>query len=230
MGIWLQEANYIKNAGSGMVFLIIDHLSYMRLCDLCILAVMQLSNYAQLCHLPLRRYAVIPLRRSTQRTYMQQVLQQLHRPSRQAGCSPLHVGCFLFRLIQNILQLYKKWYRLLPEAYMHSRPINESAPWVVIASIISPLAPLPLRGFINATGSAPVNRVSKPSQAKNFSNPATMKSIAPDALKIPIATSIATRKGIIFIATPKPFFCAFNKSIIDIHFFNKGKHYEKDYY
>ena len=35
------------------------------------------------------------------------------------------------------------------------RPTKESAPYVVIASTIIPLAPLPDRGFISAVGNAP---------------------------------------------------------------------------
>ena len=75
-----------------------------------------------------------------------------------------------------------------------------------MASIIRPLAPLPLSGFIKATGKAPVNLVSKPSQSKNAAIPDIIKSIAPDARKIPIATKTATRKGMIFTAILKPSF------------------------
>jgi hypothetical protein len=81
--------------------------------------------------------------------------------------------------------------------------INESGPWTDIISAIIPNDPLPDRGRIIAMGSAsagiPIKLVT--GCKIKISHP-----IAPPALKIPIATSIATRKGMILIAILNPSF------------------------
>ena len=74
-----------------------------------------------------------------------------------------------------------------------SRPANESAPNVVIASTIMPRAPLPLRGFIKAVGMPSTQRVSNPRAATAVFSPSTRKSSVPDARNMPTATRMATR-------------------------------------
>ena len=71
--------------------------------------------------------------------------------------------------------------------------MNESAPCVCMASTIMPRAPLPLRGFINAVGSASMKSVFKPMNVKPLPMPATRMSMAPEARNTPMATRMATR-------------------------------------
>lgn len=49
-----------------------------------------------------------------------------------------------------------------PWKIQDSRPTKESGPYVVMASTINPRAPLPLKGFISAVGSAPTKSLSIP--------------------------------------------------------------------
>ena len=87
-----------------------------------------------------------------------------------------------------------------------NRPTNESAPYCIIASTISPRAPLPLSGRINAVGKAGTKSVFSPHNANNQPIPCTSRSIAPLARNIPTATSIAIRYGIIPTAVLNPSF------------------------
>lgn len=80
-------------------------------------------------------------------------------------------------------------------------PIRESGPWVANKSFIIPEAPPPDRGLIIAIGRTspgiPINFVTG-------ENIEVTKSIAPEALNMPMATSMATKKGIILTAVSKP--------------------------
>ncbi len=62
-----------------------------------------------------------------------------------------------------------------------------------MASSISPRAPLPLSGFMKAVGRAPTKSVLTPHWATHQAMPSMSMSMAPEALKTPIATRIATR-------------------------------------
>lgn len=85
-----------------------------------------------------------------------------------------------------------------------SRPTNESAPYVFIASIMNPRAPVPLSGFMNAVGNASTKLVSAPVVPTIHRIPSMTKSSAPLALNIPTATSMAMRNGIMRIAVLNP--------------------------
>ena len=74
-----------------------------------------------------------------------------------------------------------------------SRPTSESAPWVVIASIISPRAPLPERGFMMAVGTAAERSGLIPTRENRYASPCSSSPIAPLARNIPTAMSMAMR-------------------------------------
>lgn len=93
---------------------------------------------------------------------------------------------------------------VVPCNIQHSLPTSESAPCVVIASSISPLAPLPLSGFMSAVGTAPAKSGLIPHISKHHASPFSSSSIAPHALNIPTATSMAMRYGIIPTAVLNP--------------------------
>ncbi len=73
-----------------------------------------------------------------------------------------------------------------------------------MVSIINALAPLPLKGFINAVGNASTKRVSKPSNPIKNAICSITNSITPLALNIAMATNIASKNGIIETATSNP--------------------------
>ena len=75
----------------------------------------------------------------------------------------------------------------------HRRPTSESGPWVVIASIISPRAPLPERGFMMAVGTAAERSGLMPTREKRCASPCSRSPIAPLARNIPTATRMAMR-------------------------------------
>src|SRR3712207_7645311 len=62
-----------------------------------------------------------------------------------------------------------------------------------MASNIMPRAPLPLKGFMNAVGKPPTKSLFMPSCSTIHRMPPMSISMAPDALKTPTATNMATR-------------------------------------
>ena len=82
---------------------------------------------------------------------------------------------------------------VVPCSMQQSRPTSESAPWVAMASIISPRAPLPERGFMMAVGTAADRSGLMPTREKRYASPCSRSPIAPLARNIPTAMSIAIR-------------------------------------
>ena len=89
---------------------------------------------------------------------------------------------------------------MLPCTIDASRPANESAPCVCMVSIIMARAPLPENGFIRAVGSASTQRASKPSARTAPRIAPISSSSAPLARNTAIATSMATRYGMMVTA------------------------------
>ena len=86
--------------------------------------------------------------------------------------------------------------------------MRESGPWVLIRSVNNPKDPLPDNGRISAKG-----RFSggNPIRVKTGERKLSNKSRAPEARNMPIATSIATRYGIILTEIVKPSFAPSTK-------------------
>ena len=82
---------------------------------------------------------------------------------------------------------------VVPCRIQQRRPTSESAPCVVIASIISPRAPLPERGFMIAVGTAADRSGLMPTRENICASPCSSSPIAPLARNIPTATRMAMR-------------------------------------
>ena len=82
---------------------------------------------------------------------------------------------------------------VVPCSMQQSRPTRESAPWVVMASIMSPRAPLPERGFMMAVGTAAERSGLMPRSENRWARPCSNNPMAPLARNMPTATSIAMR-------------------------------------
>ena len=133
------------------------------------------------------------------------LLQPKYQQSRQAIRRLLRGVSCVCPHYRSRLQVCRRWCLLLlgtgrrdvPRRSRHHR-------WSW--SIISPRAPLPLRGFIIAVGRAATKSVSPPQNATHADTPSISISIAPEARNTPTATNIATRYGIILTAVEKPSF------------------------